>query len=90
MTASYADGASAQPLIGETIGANFDRTVDRHPDVEALISSSQGMRYTYGQLAERVDAEEMIRQWTQHKDEFYVRYRTLYSPHPPHLLRICV
>jgi Zn-dependent protease with chaperone function len=41
------------------------------------------------QLADQVNVDEMIRQWTQHKEEFFVRYRTLYSVHPPHLLRIC-
>ena len=57
---------------------------DLRPSLLALANMTVG-----AQLAERVDVEEMIRQWTQHKDEFFVRYRTLYSTHPPHLLRIC-
>jgi hypothetical protein len=35
--ASYAHGASAVPLLGETIGANLRRTVERFGDREALV-----------------------------------------------------
>jgi fatty-acyl-CoA synthase len=55
MTASYASGASGLPLLGETIGANLDRTVQRVPDAVALVSCHQGLRYTYAELAEVVD-----------------------------------
>jgi fatty-acyl-CoA synthase len=55
MTSSYAHGASATPLLGETIGANLERTVARVPDNEALVSCHQGLRYTYGQLNDAVD-----------------------------------
>ncbi|HLK55150.1 MAG TPA: AMP-binding protein [Chthonomonadaceae bacterium] len=44
---SYVHGASNVPLLGETIGANLDRTTARFPDREALISVHQGLRYTY-------------------------------------------
>src|SRR5437588_5315365 len=55
MALSYAHGASGVPLLGETIGANLERTVGRVPDAEALVSRHQGLRYTYAQLDEAVD-----------------------------------
>jgi fatty-acyl-CoA synthase len=47
---SYLCGASTQPLLGETIGQNLRRTVERFPDREALVSVHQGYRATYRQL----------------------------------------
>ena len=55
-TLSYDHGVSATPLIGETIGLCFDRTVARFPDQPALIARAQGIRWTYRQLGEKVDA----------------------------------
>jgi fatty-acyl-CoA synthase len=55
MTASYASGTSLSPLLGETIGANFARTVNRVPDAEALVSCHQGLRYGYAELDEMID-----------------------------------
>jgi acyl-CoA synthetase (AMP-forming)/AMP-acid ligase II len=52
---SYAHGACDEPLLGETIGANLDRTIARVPQAEALVSSHQGLRYTYSELGEAVD-----------------------------------
>jgi fatty-acyl-CoA synthase len=52
---SYAHGAIAEPLLGETIGRNLDRTVERVPDAEALVSCHQGVRYTYAEFGEAVD-----------------------------------
>jgi fatty-acyl-CoA synthase len=52
---SYAHGACAEPLLGETIGENLARTAARVPDVEALVSVHQGRRYTYGEFNEAVD-----------------------------------
>jgi fatty-acyl-CoA synthase len=51
---SYAHGASAVPLLGETIGANLRRTADRVGDAEALVVVSQGYRATYAQLWDQV------------------------------------
>ena len=48
--ASYASGASSEPLLGETIGANLERSVARWPDAEALVSCHQGLRFTYRQF----------------------------------------
>ncbi|HET6185284.1 MAG TPA: AMP-binding protein [Acetobacteraceae bacterium] len=47
---SYVHGASDVPLLGETIGANFARTVARFPDRPALIVRQQGIRWTYSEL----------------------------------------
>ena len=56
---SYAHGASDQPLLGETIGANLARTVAAFPDREALVDVPTGRRWTYAQFAEQV--EELAR-----------------------------
>jgi fatty-acyl-CoA synthase len=52
---AYAHGTSDTPLLGETIGANLDRTAARVGDREALVSRHQGIRWTYAELVERVD-----------------------------------
>jgi fatty-acyl-CoA synthase len=49
---SYVAGTSTTPLLGETIGQNLRRTVDRFPDNEALVSVYQGYRATYRQFWE--------------------------------------
>ncbi|ADO70152.1 AMP-binding protein [Stigmatella aurantiaca] len=49
---SYVHGTSSTPLLGETIGENLRRTVERHGDREALVARSQGFRATYRQLWE--------------------------------------
>jgi len=51
---SYASGASALPLLGETIGENLRRTVEDHGDAEALVVPHQRFRATYRQLWEQV------------------------------------
>ena len=55
MAPSYAHGAGAAPLLGETIGENLDRTIARFGDRDALISVHQDVRYTYAELGEAVD-----------------------------------
>ena len=52
---AHAIGRTDLPLLEETIGAAFDRTVAAHPDHEALVVPFQEVRLTYRQLAERVD-----------------------------------
>jgi fatty-acyl-CoA synthase len=47
---SYAHGGSTVPLLGETIGANLRRSVERAGDREALVVRSQGYRATYREL----------------------------------------
>ena len=53
---SYASGTSATPLLGETIGANLERTVARFGDREALVEVWTGRRWTYAELDRDVDA----------------------------------
>jgi fatty-acyl-CoA synthase len=53
---SYAHGASDVSLIGETIGASFDRTVAQWGDRPGLIVRLQGVRWSYRELGEKVDA----------------------------------
>ncbi len=53
---SYASGPSDVPLLGDTIGDDFDRTAAAHPDREALVEVQTGRRWTYAQLREEVDA----------------------------------
>jgi fatty-acyl-CoA synthase len=52
---SYASGTSDQPLLGETIGANLERTVARFGDREALVDVAAGRRWTYAELDEDVN-----------------------------------
>jgi fatty-acyl-CoA synthase len=50
---SYVHGASSVPLLGETIGENLRRTVERVGDSEALVVRQQGYRATYRELWEQ-------------------------------------
>jgi fatty-acyl-CoA synthase len=53
---SYVSGTSTQPLLGETIGENLRRTVERFPDREALVCVHQRYRATYRQFWEATSA----------------------------------
>src|SRR6201997_3837292 len=57
---SYSSGESATPLLGDTIGGNFDATVRAFGDREALVDRTPGdgtaRRWTYAELAADVDA----------------------------------
>ena len=53
---SYASGVPDVPLLGDTIGDNFDRTVAAEPQREALVEVATGRRWTYQQLRAEVDA----------------------------------
>src|SRR6201747_3087343 len=53
---SYAGGTSTVPLLGDTIGANLDRTAARVGDHEALVERATGRRWSYPELAADVDA----------------------------------
>jgi fatty-acyl-CoA synthase len=52
---SYEHGVSDKKLIGETIGAFFDRQVDTYRDREALVVRHQKVRWSWGELGRRVD-----------------------------------
>jgi fatty-acyl-CoA synthase len=53
---SYVSGTGDRPLIGRTIGVEFDRICAEYPNTLALISRHQQVRWTYAELKERVDA----------------------------------
>ena len=53
---SYASGTSTVPLLGETIGENFRRTVSRHGGREVLVDRAAGRRFRYAELAAEVEA----------------------------------
>jgi fatty-acyl-CoA synthase len=53
---SYVYGADTRPLLGETVGANLARTVEKFGDRPALIVRQQGVNWTYAEFGARVDA----------------------------------
>lgn len=53
---SYSCGPQSEPLLAMTIGAAFDRTVERFADREALVVRHQGLRYTWAELADEVES----------------------------------
>ncbi|MEU1427487.1 AMP-binding protein [Nocardia sp. NPDC005746] len=52
---SYTFGVWDAPLLGDTIGANLDRTTAAHPDREALIDYTTGVRWTYREFTDEVN-----------------------------------
>jgi fatty-acyl-CoA synthase len=55
VSTSYDAGPTDVPILEETIGANFERTVAQHSDVDALVDVAQGLRYTYAELNAEID-----------------------------------
>ena len=53
---SYTHGTWDAPLLGDTIGANLDRTVAAYGDRDALIDRGTGIRWSYREFAAEVDA----------------------------------
>jgi fatty-acyl-CoA synthase len=53
---SYVCGIADAPLLGDTIGRSFDLAVRRWGDREALVSPSHDVRWSWKELAQRVDA----------------------------------
>jgi fatty-acyl-CoA synthase len=54
-TESHTAGETDVPLIEQTIADNFDATVARFPDREALVDVAQGARWTWSELKRDVD-----------------------------------
>src|SRR3954467_4395861 len=52
---SYACATSTTPLLGETIGANLERTTAAFGAADALVDCASGRRWTYAQLDADVD-----------------------------------
>ncbi len=90
MTAlSYANGASTEPLLGETIGANLLRTAARVGSHEALVDVASGRRWTYeavvaqtghlarGLMALGIEPGERVGIWAPNLPEWYlIQYAT--------------
>ena len=55
-THSYTHGASATPLLDDTIGARFDQAAASWPDREAIVVCDQGVRLTFAELRRAVDS----------------------------------
>lgn len=85
MTAiSYTHGTADVPLLGETIGENLRRTVERFPHREALVVRHQNYRATYrqlwdattrvarGLLAHGVNAGDRVGVWSPNRFEWVV------------------
>ena len=53
---SYTSAVSDTPLLGDTIGENFDKTAARFPDRDALVDLPAGRRWTYAELKADVDS----------------------------------
>ncbi|WP_327101125.1 AMP-binding protein [Nocardia vinacea] len=54
--ASYTSGTAETPLLGDTIGDDFDRMAAAYADREALVDCPSGRRWTYRELAAAIDA----------------------------------
>ena len=52
---SYVHGGSLTPLIGETIGAHFDRMAAKYAARDALVVRHQDVRWSWAELKRRVD-----------------------------------
>ncbi len=52
---SYTSGTSEIPLLGLTIGNQFDLTAETYPDNPAIIARQQNTRLTYRELQEQVN-----------------------------------
>ncbi|MES4902899.1 MULTISPECIES: AMP-binding protein [unclassified Streptomyces] len=52
---SYASGAGEVPLLGDTIGANLARAIERFADREALVDLPSGRRWTYTEFGRAVE-----------------------------------
>ncbi len=54
-TLSYSSGASSEPLLDDTIGANLDRTVSRYGGHDALVDVASDRRWAYSEFLADVE-----------------------------------
>jgi fatty-acyl-CoA synthase len=55
-TPSYSHGTFDTPLLGDTIGAHFERTAAQFAERDAVVSCQQDVRLTYAELDAAIDA----------------------------------
>ncbi|NIB38551.1 AMP-binding protein [Pseudomaricurvus alkylphenolicus] len=55
MVRSYFCGSATEPLLYETIGSQFDQTVNAFPDRVALVVRHQGIRWSYREYQREID-----------------------------------
>jgi fatty-acyl-CoA synthase len=65
---AYLHGPSLTPLLGETIGANLRRTVERHGERDAIVVRSQAYRATYRQLWDATTTRALLASEVQQGD----------------------
>ncbi|WP_431041592.1 AMP-binding protein [Streptomyces sp. P1-3] len=53
---SYASGTGDVPLLGDTIGGNLARAIERFGDRDALVDIPSGRRWTYAEFGQAVEA----------------------------------
>jgi fatty-acyl-CoA synthase len=53
---SYDEGPTDTPILEETIGENFERTMRAHPDNDAVVDMASNRRWTYAELNDEIDA----------------------------------
>lgn len=53
---SYANGISDKPLLGSTLGDKFDEISSKYSEREAIVSVHQNIRFTYNELAQKVNS----------------------------------
>src|SRR5215204_3540418 len=71
---AYSNGPSTVPLLGDTIGANLDRTAARVGDHEALVECATGRRFSYPQF---VGEGDRVGIWAPNCAEWaFVQYGT--------------
>lgn len=54
-TLSYSSGVSSIPMLGDTIGADLDRTAARHAGRDALVDVATNRRWTYSEFLADVE-----------------------------------
>ena len=70
---SHAIAETTPALLDETIGDNFDATVARVPDRDAMVEFESGRRWTYAELRRdvlvRLRVEEVVGPVSDDRDE---------------------
>ena len=57
---SYCQGLSTKPFIGETIGQQLDKTVEKFPNHEAYVFCEDNHRATFAEFQEEVSISPKV------------------------------